>query len=232
MAFTGEEQAFCTLQFEASPSIKMTMRKFFSKFKKKSPSDKSIKKWHSNFVKAGKCTTLRKAPPPTVFTLEAAAAIKEHFEENQYCSIRRASLALEMKKSSVQKILKSNNWYPYKINIVQKLNEHDRILRKAFAEADLCRIQSDPSHLSYLTFSDEGHFHLDGRVNRHNSRSGLVLTFDGLVKRVSIRRALPYGLPYGKVEFTVHSFSKETCLANRTSKCSRNHFGLQLRKKE
>ena len=135
-------------------------------------------------------------------------------------------------KSSIQKILKSNNWYPYKINIVQKLNEHDRILRKAFAEADLCRIQSDPSHLSYLTFSDEGHFHLDGRVNRHNSRSGLVLTFDGLVKRVSIRRALPYGLPYGKVEFTDHSFSKETCPANRTSKCSRNHFGLQLRKKE
>ena len=66
MAFTGEEQAFCTLQFEASRSIKTTMRKFSSKFKKKSPSNKSIKKWHSNFVKTGQCTTPRKAPLPTV----------------------------------------------------------------------------------------------------------------------------------------------------------------------
>ena len=44
MAFTGEEQAFCTLQFEASRSIKMKMKKFSSKFKKRSPSNKSIKK--------------------------------------------------------------------------------------------------------------------------------------------------------------------------------------------
>ena len=105
MSFTGEERVFCTLQFEATRSIKTTMRKFTSKFKKKFSSNRSIKKWHSNFVNTGNSTTPRKAPTPTVCTPEAAAAISEHFEEIQHCSIRRASLALEMKKSSVQKIV-------------------------------------------------------------------------------------------------------------------------------
>ena len=122
MAFTGEEREFCTMHFEATRSIKMTMIKFTRKFKKMSPSNKSIKKWHSNFVNTGNSTTARKAPPPTVCTAEAAEAISRHFKENPHCSMRRASLALGMKMPSVQKNLKSNNRYPYKINIVQKLS--------------------------------------------------------------------------------------------------------------
>ena len=136
MAFTGEERAFCTLQFEATRSQAITQRKFTSKYKKKSPSIPTIKKWHANFLKTGSSTTPRKAPPPTVLTPVAVERISDYFEVNEYCSIRRASLALEMKKSSVQKVLKLNDWYPYKIQIVQKLNENDRILRKAFAEVE------------------------------------------------------------------------------------------------
>lgn len=170
MEFTGDQRAFCSITYEQTKSTTATKRKFTTKFKKKSPTKDTIKKWHSTFMNTGNSTTPRKAPAPTVTTPQAATAIDKHFEDYPNESIRRASLALDIKQTSIQRMLKTNKWKPYKMHIVQKLSDNDAMLRKSFAEMELSRIQTNPNHLSSLTFSDEAHFHLDGRVNRHNSR--------------------------------------------------------------
>ena len=72
MGFTDAERAFCTLTYDQTQSVTIAQRKFSTKFKKKSPTKKTIKKWHSNFVKTGNITKPRKAPVPTVVTLATA----------------------------------------------------------------------------------------------------------------------------------------------------------------
>ena len=170
MDFTGEQRAFCTATFDRTRSAAATKRKFFTKFKRPAPSKDTIKKWHLNFIRNGSCITPRKAPPATVATPQVAAVITRHFEENQHDSIRKASLVLNMKTTSVHKVLHKEKFHPYKQQILQKLKESDRALRKNFAQAELCRIQTDSSHLSSMVFSDEAHFHLDGKINKQNFR--------------------------------------------------------------
>ena len=44
MDFTGAEEAFCTMTYDHTRSVTITQRKFSTKFKKKSPKNKTIKK--------------------------------------------------------------------------------------------------------------------------------------------------------------------------------------------
>ena len=60
MDFTGAERDFCALN--QTRSVTIAQRKFSTKFKKKSPTKKIIKKWHSNFVETGIIAKPRKAP--------------------------------------------------------------------------------------------------------------------------------------------------------------------------
>ena len=85
MAFAGEERAFCALLVEASRK-QYAQRKLSNKFKKKSPSIPTVKKWHLNFLKSGGSTMLRKAPPLTLLRLTPAAVgtINDYFEANEY----------------------------------------------------------------------------------------------------------------------------------------------------
>ncbi|KAM7306368.1 hypothetical protein ISCGN_010087 [Ixodes scapularis] len=56
------------------------------------------------------------------------------------------------------------------MQVVQALHDGDNVRRLEFCKAELLRIKSNPGHLQFLLFSDEANFHLDGRVNRQNSR--------------------------------------------------------------
>ena len=119
-------------------SATATKRKFYTKFKRQTPSKDTIKKWHLNFTTNGSCIIPRKAPPTTVATPQVAAVITRHFEENQHDSIRRASLFLNIQTKSVHKVLQKEKKYPYKQQILQKFKESYGALRKNFALAELC----------------------------------------------------------------------------------------------
>lgn len=56
------------------------------------------------------------------------------------------------------------------MQILQELSGDGKARRLAFCQDELARIAADPGHLQFLVFSDEAIFHLDGRVNKHNSR--------------------------------------------------------------
>ena len=101
---------------------------------------------------------------------EDIAAVQEHFEDDPHTSTRRASLALNMSGTTLQRILKDLKWHPYKVHVVQDLSEEDFASRLDFAADELQRFREDPMRLHALAFSDEAHFYLDGAVNRHNHR--------------------------------------------------------------
>ncbi|XP_025267674.1 uncharacterized protein LOC112639065 [Camponotus floridanus] len=71
---------------------------------------------------------------------------------------------------SVHKILKKNEFHPYKIHPVQELSEDDFDRRVEFCEDVMQRIDMDPEFATKIVFSDEATFELNGNINRHNCR--------------------------------------------------------------
>ena len=77
--------------------------------------------------------------------------------------------ALRLSDTTVRRILHQNlNFHPYKLMLVQELNQQDFGRRTTFAETMLQMFEEDPE-LVILT-SDEAHFHLNGSVNKQNFR--------------------------------------------------------------
>ena len=72
--------------------------------------------------------------------------------------------------SSVARIIKGNNYHPYKVTSVQALNGDDAAECIEFCEWVMHRLDVEPTLLSDIIFSDEASFHLTRRVNRHNCR--------------------------------------------------------------
>ncbi|EZA55215.1 hypothetical protein X777_05219 [Ooceraea biroi] len=75
-----------------------------------------------------------------------------------------------MSQSSVRRNLKFINFHPYKIHLVQKLNEDDFDRRNEFCDIMMTRIDQLPNFLFNIAFSDEASFEINGNVNRHNCR--------------------------------------------------------------
>jgi hypothetical protein len=96
--------------------------------------------------------------------------IRERVNICVWYEMLRSSNQFGLSVGTVYKILKYSKFRPYKLQTVQQLFEEDYVARLAFAHAELNRIRDNPEHLSFLVFSDEAHFHLNGAVNKHNFR--------------------------------------------------------------
>lgn len=87
--------------------------------------------------------------------------------ENPSLSIRKRGQELNIKKSSLQVILKKDlHLTAYKIQLVQELKDSDHESRLNFATEMLERFNS----FDNILFSDEANFHLNGHVNKQNCR--------------------------------------------------------------
>ena len=84
--------------------------------------------------------------------------------------MKRVSKKLYFSYDSVQKVIKSSGFKCYMPNIVQKIYPSDYAARVAYAESTLEKIKNSPDFVQLLLFSDEALFHLDGGINKHNSR--------------------------------------------------------------
>ena len=92
------------------------------------------------------------------------------FVENPHESSRSVALQQDIDQKSVLKILKVNKFHPYKMKLVQELNEDDPDRRIEFCETMMEMITQNPIFLQNIVFSDEATFQLNGEVNRHNFR--------------------------------------------------------------
>lgn len=85
-------------------------------------------------------------------------------------STRQLAIATGVPRTSVQRVLKKYKFHPYKIRLVQELNEDDFDRRLQFCEVMSERALNNDNFIFNVCFSDECSFFLNGLVNRHNCR--------------------------------------------------------------
>lgn len=84
-------------------------------------------------------------------------------------SIREASFALRLSYSSIWKILRKHNFWPFKFQLTQTLHEGDDLRRLVFCEWLLVRSQEDEHICKKILWSDECKFSKNGLFNRRNT---------------------------------------------------------------
>lgn len=109
--------------------------------------------------------------PKTETAEEMAFEVAQAFVENPRLSVSRASQELEISATSVRRNLKFIKFHPYKIHLIQELNEDDYDRRNEFCDMMMTRIDQQPDFLFHIVFSDEATFTVNGEVNRQNCRS-------------------------------------------------------------
>ena len=87
-----------------------------------------------------------------------------------HSSIRKTAQQVGISPSSVAKILKLHKFHPYKIQVLQKLNEDDPDRRMEFCQRMMDRANENEYFIRSICFSDEATFFINGEVNRHNMR--------------------------------------------------------------
>ena len=97
--------------------------------------------------------------------------LKEAYALSQGKSVRLAAVELDISRSFIQqKLRKDTKAFPYKFQIVLKLEEEDNDRRVEMNEMLLNHYNDDPSILDNIWFSNEAVFHLSGRANRRNTQ--------------------------------------------------------------
>ena len=86
---------------------------------------------------------------------EKSQKIVTHFVENPSTSIRKDVETLNVSYGSIQKYLRADGMYPYKLQMHQKLDEQDCAHRKSMCEVLIKEIDADATFLSKVIFSDE-----------------------------------------------------------------------------
>ena len=85
-------------------------------------------------------------------------------------SVRRHPAAIGISDRSVRRIL-HKDFLPYKISVVQELNDRDMANRRISSE-QLLEMLNDDGVINTLLMTDEAHFHLSGYVNKKTSQLG------------------------------------------------------------
>jgi len=93
-------------------------------------------------------------------------------ESRKIYTIRLAAAELEIRRSSIQRMLRLNDIkaFPYKLLTVHKLEEEDNERRVEMCETLFNHYENNSSMLDNIWFNDEDVFHLSERANRHNTR--------------------------------------------------------------
>lgn len=109
--------------------------------------------------------------PSTSNTPENVERVEEFYAENPQVSLRRASQALEIPVTSLQRIVKTKiKLFPYKIQVFQELSPFDMQRRLDFSRQMIEMILNRSIETRRIWFSDEAHFWLTGYVNKQNCR--------------------------------------------------------------
>lgn len=134
------------------------------------PDRNTILRWVNNFRSTGSVTP-RKPPGAirTVRTPDNIDRVRAAILRSPRRSVRKHAAALRMTNSSVRRILRTDlKFHPYKLAIVQELGECDYTKRSQFSESMLNILRENDNVV--IMMSDEAHFHLNGSVNKQNSR--------------------------------------------------------------
>jgi transposase len=167
--WSGAQRAFAIKAFYKNDSYAAAQRLFSRHFQinpnNPVPSAHAIKTWIKNFEETG--SALKRKPPGkerSIRTPENIETVRAALEQSPQRSMRRHAASLNISDRSLRRILhKDLNFHPYKIQVVQQLQEHDLFSRTNFCREFLTSVDEDEVHS--LLMSD-AHFHLSGFVNK------------------------------------------------------------------
>lgn len=172
--FTEEERVhFVKIYHECGSSVTAAMRKLRAMGAQHAvPSKSALERLVKKFHETGSVSDLpRPGPQYTTRNPENIQRVQESLNENPRTSVRRRSQELGLSRCTVHRILSTDiAAFPYKIQLTQKLKPTDHGKRLEFANWMLSKKDDDPDFFSKIFFSDEAHFHLNGKVNKQNCR--------------------------------------------------------------
>lgn len=127
-----------------------------------------IKKFERTFSLKDERDLIRHRPKRSV---ENIAAVRDSVAARPSTSIRHRCQELNIHRSTLQRILKKDlHLHAYKIQLTQQLQPNDHRQRRNFTNWIFEQLQTDDEFHNKIIFSDEAHFHLNGFVNKQNSR--------------------------------------------------------------
>lgn len=97
-------------------------------------------------------------------------AVLGHVAMDPTLSTRKLSDVSGVSRTTIMRMLKQHKFHPFKIRLVQELNEDDSDRRLQFCEVVSEMINGNQNYMFDICFSDECSFYLNGIVNRHNCR--------------------------------------------------------------
>ena len=134
MALISQQRSWCVLEFHKTNSVETVQSAFKPKFNVDPPTNKSILKWHRNFIERGCICDQRKGHSDRSSVSEQVVdRVRESFLRSPRKSTRSASRELKVPQSTVSKILRKRLLlHPYRLQLVQKLHPEDKETRHAF----------------------------------------------------------------------------------------------------
>uniref|UniRef100_A0A1B6L5Q6 DUF4817 domain-containing protein n=1 Tax=Graphocephala atropunctata TaxID=36148 RepID=A0A1B6L5Q6_9HEMI len=105
----------------------------------------------------------------TARTIDVEDEVLRAVEEDPTTSTRRLASAVRISHSSVWRILNNQLLYPYHVQRVQALSEHDYPNRQRFCEEIRGKCARNPDFLTSVLFTDKAGFNRNGIMNFHNT---------------------------------------------------------------
>ena len=134
------------------------------------PTRNSVLRWHEQFLTAGNMTH-RGGNGRSRISDREIENVRSLFENSPRLSIRQAESLLNMPRSTIQRVLRKCLFlYPYKMQNLHVVSDTDKRKRVIFARHCQNQHEGMYEYLSWIVFSDECTFRLNGYGNTQNVR--------------------------------------------------------------
>ena len=133
------------------------------------PHRDTVYKIRDRFHDTGKVSELpRSGRPKSRNTNENAALVATALQQSPLKSARRLSKEIGIPRSSLQKILCTNGYKPYRPQLIHGLLEDDSDRRMEMCTTFIAKQLDDDQFMRNIIWTDEATFNLNGILNRHN----------------------------------------------------------------
>ena len=174
-SYTVEQKLFIVKTFYSSGnSCVFVQRKFREEFNvRDAPSRDSIYRFIRQFEATGSVSDVRKGHSgrPSIRSPDVLNAANTAITRSPQKSLRRLSQQLHVSYSTSRKVyLTDLSLFLYNIQLSQPLSEDGIDRRYNFSKEYGALLEENPNVVQVTWFSDEAHFHLNGYVNKQNTR--------------------------------------------------------------
>lgn len=166
---TAERIEIVRLYFRNNDCARATARVFNEMHPDKFVGHQYVLKLMQKFMETGSVANKKHQPERRIINEPVEIAVLGHVAMDNNQSLNKLSRASGVSTSSIWRIKKKHKFHPYKIKLLQELNEDDNDRRLQFCEV-MSNNLLNTMHLYNICFSDECMFFLNGQVNRHNCR--------------------------------------------------------------